>query len=209
MEYLKPNFDLEWNEAERYPEFLKMGKDGWIKKASSDFEIDHYNRIKDVLGNVDLDFNKLDKNKKERFLKSYKRGKIEIPLVVKFSENDYDLIGGNTRLSGLIKQGKNPKLWVIDMTKENIEEKNSEILKGGLADNRSIEDIAKKHKIDIDLLKIQLDNGIEVEMEHTKSKKEAEEIAKDHLWEKPDYYIKLKKIETKESTGADSSGSFV
>ena len=33
--------------------------------------------------------------------------------------NDYDLIGGNTRLSGLIKQGKNPKIWVVDMTNLN------------------------------------------------------------------------------------------
>lgn len=33
-------------------------------------------------------------------------------------------------------------------------------------------------------------------------------IAKIDTWEDPNYYSKLKKIETKESTGADSSGSF-
>ena len=37
-----------------------------------------------------------------------------------------------------------------------------EILKGGLADNKTIEDIAKNHKIDVGLLKVQLKNGVEV-----------------------------------------------
>ena len=31
-----------------------------------------------------------------------------------------------------------------------------EKLQGGLADNKTIEDVAKKHKVDVDLLKIQL-----------------------------------------------------
>lgn len=39
----------------------------------------------------------------------------------------------------------------------------------------------------------QLEMGIEVEMEHTKDRKTAEEIARDHLDEDPDYYSKLKK----------------
>ena len=103
MEYLKPNLEYEWNEALRYREFEKMGKPKFIKYAQSNFEISNYNSIKDVLGNVDLDFESLDENKKKRFQKAFDNGKIEIPVAVKFSDKDYDLLGGNTRLAGLIK----------------------------------------------------------------------------------------------------------
>lgn len=91
-----------------------------------------------------------------------------------------------------------------------------EKLKGGLSDNKTLEDIAKKHSKKgyhntdnmITLLKKQLSMGMKVEMEHTKSKEKAKEIALDHLSEDPNYYTKLKKVEAKESMGADSSGSF-
>jgi hypothetical protein len=123
MEYLKPNFKHEWVEALRYREFEKMGEDKWIERASKDFEISNYNSIKDVLTNVDLDFDTLDDEKKKRFEKDFKKGKVEIPIVVKFSDTDYDLLGGNTRLAGLIKKGINPKFWVVDMTKKKKEVK--------------------------------------------------------------------------------------
>jgi len=122
MEYLKPNFEHEWSEALRYREFEKMGEEKWIEKASKDFEISNYNSIKDILTNVDIDFDTLDDEKKKRFEKDFKKGKVEIPIVVKFSDTDYDLLGGNTRLAGLIQKGVNPKLWVVDMTKKKEEE---------------------------------------------------------------------------------------
>lgn len=122
MEYLKPNFKHEWPEALRYREFEKMGEDKWIERASKDFEISNYNSIKSVLTNVDLDFDTLDKEKKKRFEKDFKKGKVEIPIVVKFSDTDYDLLGGNTRLAGLISKDINPKLWVVDMTKKKEKE---------------------------------------------------------------------------------------
>ena len=94
----------------------------------------------------------------------------------------------------------------------------SEILKGGLADGKTIEDIARKHSLFVGAIKLALEKGIKVEREHTKSIKEAREIAMDHLWEDPEYYEKLEKMEkgkyygkkeeTKECTGADASGSF-
>lgn len=117
MKYQKPNFEREWEEAVRYPEFKKMGKKKWIDTAKENFQIINYNEIKNVLGNVDLDYENLNSEKKKRFEKSYNIGKIEIPIAVKFSEEDYDLLGGNTRLSGLVKKGINPKIWVIDISK--------------------------------------------------------------------------------------------
>jgi hypothetical protein len=122
MKYSKPNFEHEWMEALRYREFEKMGEEKWIEKASKDFEISNFNSIKDVLNNVDLDYDTLEDEKKKRFEKHFKEGEVEIPIVVKFGENDYDLLGGNTRLAGLIQKGINPKLWVVDMTKKKEEE---------------------------------------------------------------------------------------
>jgi hypothetical protein len=122
MKYSKPNFEHEWSEALRYREFEKMGKDGWLEKASKDFEISNFKSIEDVLNNVDLDYDTLEDEKKERFEKSFENGDIEIPMAVKFSDTDYDLLGGNTRLAGLIKNGINPKIWVVDMTKKKEKE---------------------------------------------------------------------------------------
>jgi hypothetical protein len=84
----------------------------------------------------------------------------------------------------------------------------NEKLKGGLSDNMSLGDIAVKHKVNIEDLTKQFIQGVKVEMEHTNDKQKAKEIAMDHLSEDPKYYSKLKKIETKESMGADSAGSF-
>lgn len=81
-------------------------------------------------------------------------------------------------------------------------------LKGGLSDKMSLTDISKKHKISLENLKDQLKKGQKVEKEHTKDSLKAKEIAMDHLSEDPKYYTKLKKIEAKETTGSDASGSF-
>ena len=54
-------------------------------------------------------------------------------------------------------------------------------IKGGKADNLSIEDIAKKHGVSVDIIKKQLILGIKVEREHTHDDKIAKEIAMDHL----------------------------
>jgi hypothetical protein len=57
-------------------------------------------------------------------------------------------------------------------------------------------------------LKNQLNKGMKVEMEHTKDKVKAKEIAMDHLFEDPKYYDKLEKIENKEAMGAASAGGY-
>ena len=115
VKYKKPNFEFEWDEAKRYPEFVEMGKDGWMELAKKGYTT-KYSKIKDILGNVDLNFDGLEKEKKARFQSAYENGTIEIPTVVKFSDKDYDLIGGNTRLSGLVSNGENPTLWVVDIS---------------------------------------------------------------------------------------------
>jgi hypothetical protein len=85
---------------------------------------------------------------------------------------------------------------------------NENKLKGGLSDNLTLDDIAEKHNVNVENLKIEFNKGLKIEMEHTSNKKIAKEIAMDHLVEDPKYYSKLKKIESNESMGADSAGAF-
>ena len=71
------------------------------------------------------------------------------------------------------------------MIKIKILIKDREELTGGVGDK----------KPDSDFDSQQLEIGIKHEFEHTKNRKIAKEIAKDHLSEDPNYYKKLKKIE--------------
>jgi hypothetical protein len=99
------------------------------------------------------------------------------------------------------------KAWKSDMwrgkdkTKKQTEKdvaedlKEGEILKGGLADDKSVEDLAKRHNVSVDFIADQLKKGIKVEMEHTGDKRVALEVALDHIFEDEKYYIKLEKME--------------
>jgi hypothetical protein len=114
IQYTKPNFENEWEEAMRYPEFVEMGEEAWLELADKGYTT-KYSKIKDVLGNVDLNFDDLEKSKKERFNQAFEKGEIELPIAVKFNDNDYDLVAGNTRLSGLINKGIDPTIWVVEL----------------------------------------------------------------------------------------------
>lgn len=70
-----------------------------------------------------------------------------------------------------------------------------DLISGGKSDDMSIEVLAHKHKVPVKQIEGQLKKGIEVELEHTNDKKLAREIAKDHLFELPDYYDRLDKME--------------
>lgn len=64
-------------------------------------------------------------------------------------------------------------------------------IRNGLSQNMFLMDIAKKHKVDINSLQMELNKGIEVEKEHTSSEDDARKIAMDHLTENPYYYTIL------------------
>lgn len=66
---------------------------------------------------------------------------------------------------------------------------------GGIADGLTLKDIAEKHKMRLSTLQIQLKKGILVEREHTDKDSVATKIAMDHLFEMPDYYTRLAKME--------------
>jgi hypothetical protein len=61
--------------------------------------------------------------------------------------------------------------------------------------HRTVEQIAKKHRMDVSFIQKQLDMGEPIEHEHTKDHELAMDIALQHLDEIPDYYTRLKKME--------------
>jgi hypothetical protein len=67
---------------------------------------------------------------------------------------------------------------------------------GGLAKGMTLTDIAKHHNMSPQTLKQEFIKGYAVEREHTNDINIAKEIALDHLYEDPNYYSKLSKIET-------------
>jgi hypothetical protein len=64
-----------------------------------------------------------------------------------------------------------------------------------LKPHKSVEQIAKKHRLEVSFVRNQLEMGIPIEHEHTGDKILATDIALQHLDEIPDYYTRLKKME--------------
>ena len=82
-------------------------------------------------------------------------------------------------------------------------------IKGGLADSKSLQDIADKHSVSLSAIESALADGIKIESEHTTDAKVAEEIAKDHLFEDAEYYSKLANMEKQsEDVKKDGKGRF-
>jgi hypothetical protein len=79
------------------------------------------------------------------------------------------------------------------MFKKLIEE--VEKVRGGLSDNMTVEQIAEKHGVSVEVIEMQIEKGKEIEMEHTDDEKEAIKVTMDHLVEIPDYYDRLIKME--------------
>jgi hypothetical protein len=65
-----------------------------------------------------------------------------------------------------------------------------------LKSHKTVEQIAKKHRLDVSFIANQLKMGVPIEHEHTKNNVMAMDIALQHLDEIPDYYTRLKKMES-------------
>ena len=121
LEYTEPNSDLEWGEAERYIDHEDVNKRiGWTKKEwmdkIKDGKVIRYSDIPKLENVSDVsEFESLLPEKIERFIKAISERKLEMPIVVKFPNNVYDLVAGNTRLTGALKNGYNPKIWLIEL----------------------------------------------------------------------------------------------
>ena len=112
VKFTKPNFDYEWEEAERYPK-LFPDKQTWLDavKSGVEVEVDCGMDIQNTdMCEPDVD---LEPAKVDRVQKMIDSGNIELPIVMKY-KGKYELIGGNTRLVALKKAGLPTKAWVFN-----------------------------------------------------------------------------------------------
>jgi hypothetical protein len=103
--------------------------------------------------------------------------------------------GSGKHNSPVVPQGTNTTLKKGNAIVSSYKPLEEDKIKGGLADDKTIKDIAKKHNVKVGDIKKQIDMGIDVEREHTDSDKIAREIAMDHEDEFPRYYDALADME--------------
>lgn len=127
IQYIAPNFNNEWNEAIRYPEFKSIGKNNWLKFAKTGKPITLFPKDIKNISNIDLNFDFLEPEKKKRFDLAYSMGVIEMPIVIKFKDKSLELMSGNTRLAGLLNQQQSIKVWLLDVNNLNYHQEVSDI----------------------------------------------------------------------------------
>lgn len=198
IKYTKPDFNKEFNELERFREIQRMEKDEWLKLAETG-KVIFFNDIKHNLSNVDLDYEKLEPEKKSHFEKHFKEGKIELPTVLKFGD-EYELLGGNTRLAGLVKNKIKPKVWVIDM-KNKLNEQN---------ENGNVDTITLDVPLFIRMLEYAKEDAKDDMELHTATEKILELLKQNSKLSMDNYdaIVGGKKKEETNEMDASSSGSF-
>ena len=115
--FIKPNFDYEWEEANRYPEFQKIGKDAWIElaKKGKAVTITSAKGISNTDATEPDSFSSLDKGKQARTLAQLEKDEVEMPIVAVYSDGHKELIGGNTRLTALMAKKIPATVWQFDV----------------------------------------------------------------------------------------------
>jgi len=115
---VKPQFDVEWEEANRYPYIEKLGQQGWEDFAQNGVEVTINQSNIHKIGNTGADgsekLSDLEPDKVARLKKAFRSGTVEMPIVVKQPDGSYDLVAGNTRLIGLITHEGEAKVWLVD-----------------------------------------------------------------------------------------------
>ena len=122
--FTDPNFEVEWSEAVRYPEFVKIGKEAWIELAKTGEPIDVDNAMSNKINNTEAgendrsEFDNLEEPKKERFRKAVEAGTVELPIIARYSDGYLELVAGNTRLTGMMNEFGSGKAWIFDVPDE-------------------------------------------------------------------------------------------
>ena len=118
--FVKPQFDVEWEEAARYPEFQKIGKDAWIELAKKGKSV----TIKSAKGINNTDaadpdsFKSLELEKQKRALAQLEKDTVEMPIVAVYSDGYKELIGGNTRLTAMMARDGKATVWAFKVPDE-------------------------------------------------------------------------------------------
>ena len=125
INFTMPNFDYEWGEANRYPEYRKIGKEEWIKLAKTGKAIDVDNRLANNIENTEAGeehrydyWDGLVKAKRDRFTKALSSGQIELPIIARYSDGYLELVAGNTRLTGMMRELGRARAWIYDVPDE-------------------------------------------------------------------------------------------
>jgi hypothetical protein len=117
-----PNFEREWDEAIRYPEFANLGKEAWIKLANNGKLITVTRKTVNKINNTDAadpkSFKLLDPEKQKRALAQLATGDVEMPIVARYSDGYLELIGGNTRLTAQMAKDGQAEVWVFNVPEE-------------------------------------------------------------------------------------------
>ena len=113
--FVEPNFDFEWEEAERYPEFVKLGKDAWIElaKKGKAVTINSAQGINNTDAADPDSFKLLAPEKQKRALAQLEKGTVEMPIVAVYSDGHKELIGGNTRLTAMMARDGRATIWAF------------------------------------------------------------------------------------------------
>lgn len=124
---------------------------------------------------------------------------------IEYSEYVAEKVDQGIAYSEHIAEGLNKTINYAEYIAENVNTEGNtaineaEIIKGGMADGMTPQDLADKHKLPVSEIEAALSKGQKVEMEHLDNPDAAYEIAKDHIFEDPKYYDKLAKMEESKS----------
>jgi len=110
--YVEPNFESEFEEAQRYQEF--QNKEDWFRVAKAGKPV-AWNELDGSVANHNDDISNLDQEKVERVETSILRDKVEYPIVGRWPSGQLELIAGNTRVAMLKHLGHDPIVWLIDV----------------------------------------------------------------------------------------------
>ena len=122
ISYDDPQFDVEWEEANRYPYLEKLGPEGWEELAKTGRAVRVTKDSVKNIGNTGADgsesLDDLEPEKVARLKQAMDSGTVEMPIVVKQPDGSLELIAGNTRLIGLISTQGEAQVWLVDASKK-------------------------------------------------------------------------------------------
>ena len=113
ISYIFPDAEFEWKEAERYSNLKDAGIEKWNETLEAG-EILRWSELDSVV-NYDDDLEQLNPQKISNVRELIKTGEIELPIVARWADGEYELVAGNTRIAMLTKLGYDPYVLVIDM----------------------------------------------------------------------------------------------
>ena len=101
--YFLPNFENEWDQAQKYFEFKQMGKNNWLNFAKKQGKRIKLSEISEYIQNANME-------------EECEGGCRDMPIIVKFGNDNYEIIGGENRVCRL--QGSLDEIcgWQTDLS---------------------------------------------------------------------------------------------